>query len=217
LQLSGGASFTGAQDSTSHAAVFTFDMIQTANLSVIGSNPLALLSKGDAVFNGTVTSSNTGGFEIAAVGTVSVTNGASLSSGSTLSIFSHDLQLLGGATVVSGGAINLGTTQGLVPQGSATGGNVSIMSGSSSNLFHSFNAFNVQSGEVRLFSGNIAIGGGGTVTGLILVPESSQPVIVGVAAVPVPPAILLFASGLSGLAWLFGLRRNPEEIVTIAA
>jgi hypothetical protein len=161
-------------------------------------------------------SSNTGEFEIAAVGTVSVTNGASLSSGSTLSIFSQDLQLLGGATVVSGGAINLGTTQGLVPQGSATGGNVSIMSGSGSNLFHSFDAFNVQSGEVQLFSWNIALGGG-TVTGLILVPGSSQPVIVGVAAVPIPPAMILFASGLSGLAWLFGLRRNPEEIVTIAA
>ena len=193
LQLSGGASFTGVLDSTSHAAVFTFDRIQTTNVSVIGSNPLALLSKGDAVFNGTFMLLNA--VEIAAGGTVSLTNGASLSSGSTLSIFSQDILLVGGANVVSGGTLTLATTQGLVPQGSVTVGNISITSQSGTNVFHSFNAFNVQPGEIQLFSGGVNLGGG-TLTGAILASGSSQPVIVGVAPVPVPSALVLFATGL---------------------
>ena len=173
--------------------MFTFDRIQTTNVSVIGSNPLALLSKGDAVFNGTFMSLNA--VEIAAGGTVSLTNGASLSSGSTLSIFSQDILLVGGANVVSGGTLTLATTQGLVPQGSVTAGNISITSQSGTNVFHSFNAFNVQPGEIQLFSGGVNLGGG-TLTGAILASGSSQPVIVGVAPVPVPSALVLFATGL---------------------
>jgi hypothetical protein len=210
LQLSGGASFTGVLDSTSHAAVFTFDSIQTTNVSVIGSNPLALLSKGDAVFNGNVTSLNSGGFEIAAAGTVSLTNGASLSSGSTLSIFSQDLLLVGGANVVSGGTLTLATTQGLVPQGTVTAGNISITSQSGTNLFHSFNAFNVQPGEIQLFSGGLNLGGA-MLTGATLASGSSLPVIFGVAPVPVPSALVLFATGLVACGGVLRRRLNGTK------
>lgn len=205
LQLSGGAWFTGVQDSTSGAAVFTFDTIQVANISVIGSNPVVFLSKGDAVFSGNAATSNSGGLQIAAVGTVSVTSGASIAvlNGSTLSIFAQDLFLDRGTSVVSGGNQILATPQGLVPESPVvTAGRVSISSGSGTNLFHSFDAFNVRSGEVQLFSSNIGLGGG-TLTGAILVPESNgEPVIVGVASVPEASTVLLVASGLSGIACL---------------
>jgi hypothetical protein len=112
-------------------------------------------------------------------------------------MFSQDLQVAGGARIASGSNVSLATAQVLVPQGSVTGGNLSIASQGGGNLLYSFNAFNVQSGEVALFAGgNIS----GTVIplGVTLVPDSLQGVIVTPALVPapLPGAVALYATGL---------------------
>jgi hypothetical protein len=85
LQLSGGASFIGILDPVSHAAVFTFDNIQAGNISVLGASPLALLSRGNAIFNGSFISTLTNDLELAAVGTIRITH-LSLVNGSNTTI-----------------------------------------------------------------------------------------------------------------------------------
>ena len=200
LQLSGGASFTGVRDSVSGAAVFAFDTIQAANISIIGSNSLALLSKGDAVFSGIITSSNSGDIQIAAAGILSVAGGGSISTlnGASLSIFPKDVLLDGGSGAVPGGEQVLATTLRLAPQGPVVrGGTVSIGSGSGTNLFHSFDAFNIGSGEVELFIGS----GGEITTRTVAVSGANPSVIVGVVSVPEPPMSVLSVWGLIGLAY----------------
>ena len=206
-QLSGGASFTGVLDATTNATVFTFDSIQAANISILGSSPLAILSKGNISLNGPVTSSIASELELAAAGTVTVNNGVLSANGSTLTILANEVrinsQLTGAGAIVAGGNLTLATTQGLVPQGPVTGGNLTLVSQTGPNLFHSLNAFKVQPGEVQLFTGNISLQGSTIVPrGVTIV--SDQGAIDGVTItagppVPLPGAMWLFGTGLVGL------------------
>lgn len=164
-QLSGGAFFTGVLDSTSNATVFTFDSIQAASISILGSSPLAILSKGNISLNGLVTSSIASELELAAAGTITVNNVVSSASGSTLTILGQDVlqintPLSGAARIEAGGNLTLATTQGLTPHiisGQTGGGTITL--NSNGGVFGSFSAFSIPPGEVQLFTGNISLQG----------------------------------------------------------
>lgn len=74
LQLTGGVSYTGVLDPVTGAGIFTFDNISGTNLSIFGTRALGLLSKDNLSFTGTIDLLGSGGLEMVAVGTMTLTN-----------------------------------------------------------------------------------------------------------------------------------------------
>jgi hypothetical protein len=225
LQLSGGASFTGVVDSTSHAAVFTFDNIQAGNISILGSMPLALLSKGDATYNGLVISSHE--LEVAAGGTITVNAGGTIgvnnaepSAGASLTVIANTIQLnsggqvgggqVGGGLIVSGGNVTIAAAGGLTPVlNGQTGGGV-ITLGSSGVIFGNLTSPPAGSGSVQILSGNISLPGSTIQTTGITFLSDPGLTISAAAPVPLPAAAILFGTGMVGL-WSLTQRSESQS------
>lgn len=73
LEMGGNAAFTGILD-VSGSAIFTFDDIHATNITVIGSHPLALLSKSNASISGTFDLLGGDNLEIDVIGLLAIHN-----------------------------------------------------------------------------------------------------------------------------------------------
>ena len=210
LQMMGGASYTGVLDQDSGEAIFTFDSIKGTDVSIFGSRSLGLLSRSDIAFGGLINVLGSGGIDIVASGSMTVTN---LNSMSPISLVTGNQMNIQG--VISGGPapISLNST-----------GNINILyplqdvsviathEGVRRDIISLGNlTMTTRIGTGTLGSGFITLTGG-TISGQLSVLNSGGIAVSSgvdlVAPVPIPGALCLFASGLGVLGLI--KRRVPS-------
>jgi hypothetical protein len=95
LQLTGGASYAGVLDPVSGAGIFAFDDIAGTNLSIFGARTLGLLSKSNITFTGTIDLIGSGGLNMVALGSMTLTNVNAVGGGETVSLTANQINLGG--------------------------------------------------------------------------------------------------------------------------
>jgi hypothetical protein len=210
LALTGGAAYTGVLDPVSGAGIFTFDDITGTNLSIFGNRTLGLLSKGNIAFTGPIDLLGSGGLDMVAVGSMTLTTLNALGGGGTVSLTANQINL--GGTVDSGirplgvRAVEPINLSGQILSGpivtetrdiSLSGkGGLNLTTGSG----FTRNSVSLGSGIITLTGGT---GSGSTNSGVITVSSTGEivgsPGVTVTAPVPIPDAVLLFATGLVAL------------------
>ena len=218
LQLTGGASYAGVLDPVSGAGVFTFDGISGTNLSIFGTRPLGLLSKGNLAFTGTIDLFGTGGLEMVAVGMMTLANLQTTGNGGTVSLTAGQLNV-GGAVDAGSRPLDISaiepirlTAPILSEPGQIILRDVGLSARNSVNLttgaVSSRGTVNLGSGVITLTSGTDS---GSTQSGVVAVSAAGElvgsPNVSVVAPVPLPASLLLFATGLTA----FGLLKRRTK------
>jgi hypothetical protein len=121
LALTGGAAYTGVLDSISGAGIFSFNGISGTNLSIFGTRPLGLLSRGSLAINGTADLEKTldaGGRPLGVITTENIMLSGEARSGNIRLSSGRDMIVPGAG--VTGRTVNLGS--GII---TLTGGTIS--------------------------------------------------------------------------------------------
>ncbi len=203
LELTGGASYTGVLDPVSGAGIFAFDDISGTNLSIFGTRTLGLLSKSNIAFTGTIDLLGSGGLDMVASDSMTITQLNALGAGQTVSITANQVNL--GGAVDSGSRplsvravepINFSSEIGIVDVRLSGRSGLTLTTGAGISI----RSVSLGSGIITLTGGSMS---GGNTSGQITISSAGEivgsPGVTLVAPVPVPAAVLLFATGLATL------------------
>jgi hypothetical protein len=206
LQLTGGASYTGVLDPISGASVFAFDDISAANLSIFGTRTLGLLSRSNISFTGTIDLLGSGGLDMVASGSMSLANLLNGGAGGAVSLAANQINVGG---IVNSGSRPLGirAVDSIALSGEIGAIVTSDISLSGRGGLTLTTGSAITRSSVSLGSGIITLtgraGSGSTNSGVIAVSSSGEilgsPGVTLIAPVPIPTAVLLFATGLAVL------------------
>ena len=209
LQLTGGASYTGVLDPVSGASIFAFDDITGTSLSIFGTRTLGLLSEGNIAFTEKIDLLGSGGLNLAATGTMALANLQTRGNGEAVSLTANQINVGGMVDAGARPIVVANTTEaiGLLRVNNIVSGTAGI-SGPSGLVVTT--GMGIAQHNVELGSGLISLTGE-TISGRVAVSTAGQ--IIGtsgvglVAAVPLPAALPLYATGL-GVLSLFLKRRR---------
>jgi hypothetical protein len=206
LQLTGGASYTGVLDPISGAGIFAFDDISGANLSILGTRTLGLLSRSNIAFTGTIDLLGGGGLDMVAAGSMTLANLLTGGSGGAVSLVSN--QTSAGGTINAGiRPLEIRAVEPITLSGGIEPIATRDISLSGSGGLTLTTRSGITRSRVSLGSGIITLtgrtGSGSTNSGVIAVSSSGEivgsPGVTVTAPVPIPAAVLLFATGLAVL------------------
>jgi hypothetical protein len=206
LALTGGAAYTGVLDPVSGAGIFTFDNITGANLSIFGTRTLGLLSRGNIAFTGTIDLLGSGGLDMVASGSMTLASLMTAGGGGAVSLAANQINV--GVTVDTGSRpLGIRAVEPITLSGeiepietrdiSLSGrGGLTLTTGSGI----ASRSVSLRSGIITLTSGGNP---GGATSGQITISSAGEivgsPGVTVTAPVPVPPAMLLFATGIAAL------------------
>lgn len=203
LQLSGGASYTGLLDPVSGATIFAFANMTGTSLSIYGTRTLGLLSTGNIAFTGTIDLFGSGGLDMVALGTATLANLQTAGSGGTVSLTANQINV-GGSVNAGSRPLKIRAVQDINLSSTSNMGSVTTrISGRDGLVLITGTGF--ARGTVELGSGQITLTGR-TPSGQLAISPLGEivrsPGVTLGAPVPIPAALLLFATGLASLGLL---------------